>query len=145
MMKVLSFSHTWEYFQCVFCFITFKDLPVGSRYRFMLEEAQFIIQGFIKGPVCRGQVALNVIDDHFWVAFVEPSLQQSDALSEFLSQQSNNLRLPGEDESNSGIATNWLKYSSLHNDFLKAKKVAIKEELLSKTTLDDQMNLASLA
>ena len=120
-------------------FITFKDLPVGSRYRFMLEEAQFIIQGFIKGPVCRGQVALNVIDDHFWVAFVEPSLQQSDALSEFLSQQSNNLRLPGEDESNSGIATNWLKYSSLHNDFLKAKKVAIKEELLSKTTLDTDL------
>lgn len=120
-------------------FITFKDLPVGARYRFMLEEAQFIIQGFIKGPVCRGQVALNVIDDHFWVAFVNPELQQSEGLSEFLFEQSNNLRLPGEDESNSGIATNWLKYSSLHNDFLKAKNKAIKEKLLSKTKLDTSL------
>jgi hypothetical protein len=120
-------------------FIAFKDLPVGSRYRFMLEEAQFIIQGFIKGPVCRGQVALNVIDDHFWVAFVDPELQQSDALSDFLYEQSNNLRLPGEDESNSGIATNWLKYSSLHTDFLKAKNKAIKEKLLTKAKLDTNL------
>ncbi|NVK36509.1 MAG: fatty acid cis/trans isomerase [Gammaproteobacteria bacterium] len=117
-------------------FITFHDLPVGSRYRFMLEEAQFIIQGFIKGPVCRGQVALNVIDDHFWVAFVNPEFQKSNALSEFLAEQSDNLRLPGEDESNSGIATNWLKYSLLHNQFLKAKKQAIEEKLLTRTNLD---------
>ncbi len=117
-------------------FITFHDLPVGSRYRFMLEEAQFIIQGFIKGPVCRGQVALNVIDDHFWVAFVNPEFQQSQALAEFLAEQSENLRLPGEDESNSGIATNWLKYSLLHNEFLKAKKQAIEEKLLTRTKLD---------
>jgi hypothetical protein len=120
-------------------FIAFKDLPVGSRYRFMLEQSQFIIQGFIKGPVCRGQVALNVIDDHFWVTFVDPSLQEDDALSDFLSEQSDNLRLPGEDESNSGIATNWLKYSSLHNDFLKAKNKAIKEKLLKKAKLDTDL------
>ena len=120
-------------------FITFKDLPVGSRYRFMLEEAQFIIQGFIKGPVCRGQVALNVIDDHFWVAFVDPDLQKSPALSDFLSEQSDNLRLPGEDESNSGIATNWLKYSSLHTEFLKAKNTAIQEKLLTKAKLDTHL------
>ena len=44
-------------------FIAFHDLPVKSRYRFMLEESEYIIRGFIKGPVCRGQVALNVIDD----------------------------------------------------------------------------------
>ncbi|MFT5594667.1 MAG: hypothetical protein ACI8SR_003059 [Oceanicoccus sp.] len=120
-------------------FITFRDLPVGSRYRFMLEEAQFIIQGFIKGPVCRGQVALNVIDDHFWVAFVEPDLQQSSALSDFLSEQSDNLRLPGEDESNSGIATNWLRYSLLHTDFLKAKNEAIQNKLLTKAKLDTNL------
>ena len=42
-------------------------LPVRSRYRFMLEEAQFTLMGFIKGPVCRGQVALDVIEDRFWI------------------------------------------------------------------------------
>ena len=54
-------------------FKTFADLPVAARYRFMLDEAEFTIMGFIKGPVCRGQMALNVIDDHFWVFFLAPS------------------------------------------------------------------------
>ena len=52
-------------------FVAFMDLPVQSRYRFLLDDAEFFIGGFIKGPVCRGQVALDVIDDRFWVAFVE--------------------------------------------------------------------------
>jgi hypothetical protein len=46
-------------------FRTFRDIPVDSRYRFMLDEAQYTIMNFIKGPVCRGQVALNVINDRF--------------------------------------------------------------------------------
>lgn len=53
-------------------FETFKDLPVSARYRFMLDEAQYTVMGFIKGPVCRGQTALNVINDHFWVFFSKP-------------------------------------------------------------------------
>ena len=116
-------------------FLAFKDLPIASRYRFMLEEAQFIIQGFIKGPVCRGQVALNVIDDHFWVAFVDPEFQDDPAFNDFLIQQSDYLRLPGEDASNA-VAVNWLKYALLHESFLKAKNKAIRDQLLSKTSLD---------
>lgn len=46
-------------------FKTFAELPALSRYRFMLDDARFFVEGFIKGPVCRGQVALNVINDHF--------------------------------------------------------------------------------
>ena len=53
-------------------FRTFAHIPPDSRYRFMLERAQFTIMNFIKGPVCRGQVALNEINDHFWVFFVNP-------------------------------------------------------------------------
>ena len=54
-------------------FRTFAAIPVQARYRFMLEEAAFTIMGFIKGPVCRGQIALDVIEDRFWVAFLAPS------------------------------------------------------------------------
>ena len=54
-------------------FTTFAALPVAARYRFMLDEAEFTIMGFIKGPVCRGQMALDVIDDRFWVVFLAPS------------------------------------------------------------------------
>ena len=46
-------------------FRTFEQLPVSSLYKFMLDEAEYTIMGFIKGPVCRGQVALNVINDQF--------------------------------------------------------------------------------
>src|SRR5207237_1119559 len=42
-------------------FIAYAAIPVQSRYRFLLDEANYFISTFIKGPVCRGQIALNVI------------------------------------------------------------------------------------
>ena len=51
-------------------FVHSRSYRPDSRYRFMLERAQFSIMNFIKGPVCRGQVALNEINDHFWVFFI---------------------------------------------------------------------------
>lgn len=53
-------------------FLVFKDIPVRSRYEFFLDNARYFIMTFIKGPVCRGQTALNVINDHFWVMFIDP-------------------------------------------------------------------------
>ena len=52
---------------------TFKDIPAKSRYKFLLDSAFFFVEGFIKGPVCRGQVALSVIEDHFWLLFLAMS------------------------------------------------------------------------
>ena len=118
-------------------FLAFQALPVNGRYRFMLQESKFIIQGFIKGPVCRGQVALNVIDDHFWVAFVNPDQQDDGFLESFLVEQSDNLRLPGEAESNAGIMANWIKYSQAHNQYLQAKTRAMRNRLSKQ----DQLNL----
>ncbi|MCP5076705.1 MAG: 9-hexadecenoic acid cis-trans isomerase, partial [Psychromonas sp.] len=45
-------------------FIVFESIPAGARYLFLLDEAYFTISGFIKGPVCRGSIALNVINDN---------------------------------------------------------------------------------
>ena len=53
-------------------FDTFKHIPVQARYRLFLENSNYFIMTFIKGPVCRGQTALNVINDHFWVLFLDP-------------------------------------------------------------------------
>jgi len=50
-------------------FKVYASIPPLSRYQFLLDEARFFIEGFIKGPVCRGQIALNVIEDQFWVFF----------------------------------------------------------------------------
>ena len=59
-------------------FDVFRQIPAVSRYQFLLDDARYVIMGFIKGPVCRGQVALNVIEDHFWVFFSNPDEGFSD-------------------------------------------------------------------
>ncbi|GAB3107524.1 fatty acid cis/trans isomerase [Aestuariicella hydrocarbonica] len=107
-------------------FIAFEQIPPQSRYRFMLEEAEFTIMGFIKGPVCRGQVALNVIRDRFWVYFMSPDLVDPEAASKFLASQGAHLRLPTETGSTLRPISNWVKYSSLHKNYLKAQYEANK-------------------
>src|SRR6185503_2340515 len=79
-------------------FVAFRELPVEARYRLMLEESQFTLMGFIKGPVCRGQVALDVINDHFWVLFEKPGAGRGELQAEFLSRELAHLRLPAEEE-----------------------------------------------
>ena len=91
-------------------FATFADLPVAARYRFMLDEAEFTIMGFIKGPVCRGQMALNVIDDHFWVVFLAPSSASDAAQSALLAKDVNLMRLP-TGSSSTPVLIPWLQYA----------------------------------
>jgi len=102
-------------------FIAFHDLPVQSRYKFMLDEARFTIMGFIKGPVCRGQVALNVIDDHFWVVFLDPKDKGANQTAKFLARESKNLRLPTARSSILISLLQWRNYSRDQLKFLRAK------------------------
>ena len=105
-------------------FVTFRALPLGARYRFMLDEAQFTLAGFMKGPVCRGQVALNVINDHFWVVFQEPSEREHQQVIRLLDAAAPNLSLPAERESNAGL-TAWRAYAKKEAQYLEAKSQAI--------------------
>ncbi len=107
-------------------FTTFKDIPTQYRYKFMLKEAKAIIDGFIKGPVCRGQTALNVINDHFWVFFVNPDTKVLDQMGEFLQEQANNLRMPTETTSNSLLLSNWIRFSKLQTQYTLAKSDALE-------------------
>jgi len=75
-------------------FITFAVIPSASRYRFLLDDARFFIQGFIKGPVCRGQVALNVIEDQFWVFFASPDTTENEITKEVLKASVDYLQMP---------------------------------------------------
>ena len=105
-------------------FITFAQIPANSRYEFMLHEARFTIMGFIKGAVCRGQIALNVINDHFWVVFAQPDHSSSPLVDskqkDHLVNEMENLRLPADSGSTAGIS-NWLQYSIGQMDYLEAK------------------------
>jgi hypothetical protein len=77
-------------------FIAFEQIPPVSRYRFLLDNAHYIIMTFIRGPVCRGQVALNVIHDHFWVMFLDPKYDLSVKFPGFLRMNQENLVMPIE-------------------------------------------------
>jgi len=109
-------------------FIAFSAIPIESRWRFLLEEAQFTVMNFIKGPVCRGQVALNVIRDHFWVVFANPQLTRSDSLASFFNTQEANLRIPTQAGSTVAPLTTWLKYAKSQENYLKAKSEYLNQE-----------------
>ncbi|WP_076591835.1 fatty acid cis/trans isomerase [Herminiimonas arsenitoxidans] len=119
-------------------FATFAQLPVGARYRFMLDEAEFTIMGFIKGPVCRGQVALNVIRDQFWVTFLAPSETYDKEVDHLLQQSAALASLPTGNRS-SGILVPWLEYGKLENDYLKARTTLMAKVI--KQPADINLNL----
>lgn len=50
----------------------FKDIPVRARYQFLLDDAAYEVDTFIRGPVCKGNTAVNSIDEQFYVFFTKP-------------------------------------------------------------------------
>ncbi|MBM9513220.1 fatty acid cis/trans isomerase [Desulfogranum marinum] len=80
-------------------FAAFEQIPPRSRYQFLLDNANYIIMTFIRGPVCKGQVALNVINDHFWVMFLDPDHDLTVRHPGFLKLHSSDLTMPSEEGS----------------------------------------------
>jgi hypothetical protein len=112
-------------------FITFRALPQESRYRFLLDEAQFFIMNFIKGPVCRGQIAVNVIEDRFWVVFADPDADGGGASAEILVREAGELTMPGAYGSDSGIIRPWLNFADEEKKYLREKS-RILEKIIDK-------------
>ena len=110
-------------------FVAYQDMPVESRYRFMLDDAEFFIRGFMKGPVCRGQVAVDVIEDRFWVVFQSPNSALTMRSSAFLARESASLRLPAESTTGPGPGglVGWGKYKKSQMQFLMAKQAFLGE------------------
>jgi hypothetical protein len=103
-------------------FLVFKQIPPSARYRFLLDNAEYIIRTFIRGPVCKGQIALNVIHDHFWVMFLDPKADQTVQHPDFLIEQANNLSLPNEQGSDERLIKAFSdKYRERYSRFYRAK------------------------
>ncbi len=77
-------------------FISFADIPAEARYRFLLDDPEYFIRTFIRGPVCSGQVAVNVIEDRFWVMFLDPASDLSITDPSYLKDAAPYLGLPAE-------------------------------------------------
>jgi hypothetical protein len=119
--------------------LTFIDMPVDSRYRFLLDDARFFIEGFIKGPACRGQVALNVIDDRYWVFFFSPDHPAMGNHDEFIAQVADYLNLPaGRGGGTLNVLSLWTDYWKGQKAYMTAKQAWF--EKIHAVGLDDAMN-----
>ena len=122
-------------------FLTFSQLPAKSRYQFMLDEAQFTIMGFIKGPVCRGQVALNVINDKFWVFFIDPNAPNIEKATEFLQNNVHELELPaGKGSALKRPVKAWRHYAKLQKTLIQNTSAYLQENISS----DNPIRLSDL-
>ena len=110
-------------------FLTFNELPVRARYQFMLDEAQFTIMGFIKGPVCRGPVALNVINDRFWVFFADPDELNIEEMDDFYATQSEKMALPASTENIYNPIGHWRRYAAQQKKLLEEKDRFLTEHV----------------
>lgn len=106
---------------------TFAAIPVKSRYKFLLDESRFFLEGFIKGPVCRGQTALNVIEDQFWVVFFDPDADMMSLHDEFLIAAADYLASPSELEDNFKILSGKRRYRKLFQKYVQSKEAAIQD------------------
>ena len=110
-------------------FKTFIDIPPSSRYKFLLDDAHYFVSGFIKGPVCRGKIALNVIRDRFWIVFIKPDLEFSEKSTQFLAENSSLLTLPGAAGDNIGLF-DWRTYDDFGKQYLNQKEIFINQAIL---------------
>ena len=101
-------------------FAVFEQIPPRSRYQFLLDNSYYIIMTFIHGPVCKGQIALNVLNDHFWVMFLDPEYDLSVAYPAFLKLHSDKLRMPIE------IGSDMRVFNALTDEYKRAPWSFIK-------------------
>lgn len=77
-------------------FTTFYDIPPYARSRFLIDDSYYHIMTFIKGPVCNGQIATNVIEDNFWVFFMNPTVDIAVNNPHFFRKNADLMDLPAE-------------------------------------------------
>ncbi len=119
-------------------FKTFAAIPAISRYRFLLDDAYFFIQGFIKGPVCRGQIALDVIEDQFWVMFFDPNQPVITNNAQFIGKMANELQVPADGGSNLDLLRIWTEYWRGQRRYMENKQAWFKT--IGTHKLDHAMN-----
>ncbi|MGR8921248.1 MAG: fatty acid cis/trans isomerase [Gammaproteobacteria bacterium] len=109
-------------------FETFRAIPAAARYRFMLEHAEYFVRTFIRGPVCRGQLATDVIRDHFWVMFEDPATDPFLADSRFREAARPLLDLPNVDDDLLEGAETWFDSRGERNDYLALRQATLARQ-----------------
>ncbi|HKS15287.1 MAG TPA: fatty acid cis/trans isomerase [Pseudomonas sp.] len=108
-------------------FETFEAIPAVARYQFMLDNAEYFVRTFIRGPVCRGQIATDVIRDNFWVVFQEPAHDRYITDAAYRGQATPLLAMPGQIDDVGSILSLWHAYRDKRNDYENLRREAYAE------------------
>lgn len=98
-------------------FETFQAIPARARYQFMLDNAEYFVRTFIRGPVCRGQIATDVIRDNFWALFQAPEHDLYVTDADYRARTTPLLTLPGQIDDISGLWHLWSSYRDKHRQY----------------------------
>lgn len=98
-------------------FATFAAIPPAARYQFMLDNAEYFVRTFIRGPVCRGNIATDVIRDNFWVFFQTPDrdIYLTDAAHRAAATPL--LSVPGQAGGAADFFPQWWQFARLRNEY----------------------------
>ncbi|MFD1008379.1 fatty acid cis/trans isomerase [Oceanisphaera ostreae] len=109
-------------------FFTYNAIPVRARYQFLLDNAEYFVRSFIRGPVCRGQIATDVIRDQFWVAFQAPEHDLFVTDASHQTQVRPWLGLPGLNSDLLSLGADWSSYRADRNNYLDHRKLAYAKQ-----------------
>ena len=98
-------------------FETFEAIPARARYQFMLDNAEYFVRTFIRGPVCRGQIATDVIRDNFWALFQAPDHDLYITDARYRGKATPLLAMPGQNDDVGSVLSLWLKYRDKRNEY----------------------------
>ena len=105
-------------------FETFQAIPAQARYQFMLDNAEYFVRTFIRGPVCRGQIATDVIRDNFWALFQDPQHDLYITDAEYRAQATPLLAMPGQFDEIGDLLGLWTSYRDKRNDYEDLRREA---------------------
>lgn len=108
-------------------FETFEAIPAVARYQFMLDNAEYFVRTFIRGPVCRGQIATDVIRDQFWVLFQEPAHDLYVFDAKYRGAATPLLAMPGQNDDVGSVLSLWRSYRDKRNEYEDLRRDAYAE------------------
>nr|WP_286221331.1 fatty acid cis/trans isomerase [Marinobacter sp. LA51] len=117
-------------------FATFAAIPARARYQFMLDNAEYFTRTFIRGPVCRGQIATDVIRDHFWTVFHDPDDDLFITDADYRESVTPLLALPGQDDDLLDLGDNWSLYRNKRNRYTELRNQAYRNSYPDGAALD---------
>ncbi len=118
-------------------FATFAAIPARGRFEFMLDSAEYFVMTFIRGPVCAGQVATDVIEDHFYVLFQDPDADLSVMDPDYLTRIEPALALVPQTESVLLLKENWDARRKERNEYVHLRGEAYRARQPDGPSLDD--------